>query len=146
MSKELEDFSSLFDLTPSISILHYVNIEDEVTRYLISYVASLDGKITTITNLPNIGTTQKLVKSSSYDYIVISQIILQHQNQNSFMKIITKGLRDSGYIIILEEKGKSLDTIYNLLDEFDYGAVSKIDIFKKYELIMAKKLHMWGMD
>jgi hypothetical protein len=62
------------------------------------------------------------------------------------MQILNKALRDAGHIIILEEKNKDISPIYNLLEEFDYGAISSIDIFAKYNLIMGKKLHMWGMD
>ena len=146
LSKELEDFSSLFELTPSISILHYINTQNKVTNYLESLVSSYDGNISIIENSPEINNLQKLVKQSNYDYIVISKIILEHQDKNIFMKIISRGLRDSGYIIILEEKGKCLNDIYSLLEEFDYGAVSSIDIFEKCSLVMGKKLHMWGMD
>ncbi len=145
MNKELEEFSSLFDLTPSIAILDLNNSNTEVTTRLNNLVEPIDGKITTI--IPTVlNEFRAKIKRSNYDYGVISNTILDFDDKKILMKIITMAIRDSGYIIILEEKAKSLDIIYELLEEFDYGAVSTIDIFDKYNLIMAKKLHMWGMD
>ncbi len=145
MNKELEEFSSLFSLTPSISILDLNNNNTEVTTQLNTLVAPVDGKITTIS--PTVlNEFRAKIKRSNYDYGVISNAILDFDDKKTLMKIITMAIRDSGYIIILEEKEKATDELYEFLEEFDYGAVSSIDIFEKYNLIMAKKLHMWGMD
>ncbi len=57
------------------------------------------------------------------------------------MKMITLSIRDSGYIIVLEEKSKSLDMMYELLEECDFGAISSIDIFENYNLIMDKNMN-----
>ena len=146
MSKELEDFSSLFKLTPSVSILHCTKLQNEITKYLENIVISCDGKVSVIENNPPVKQLQRLAKQSSYDYVILDKTILEYDDKNSFMKVISRSLRDAGYIIILEEKNKSLNIIYSLLEEFDYGAVNSIDIFKKHNLIMGKKLHMWGMD
>ena len=143
MKKELEEFSSLVQLTPSISILDLNNNFSDLTVCLNNLVASCQGKISTIESSP-VNNLRAKIKRSNYDYAVISDIILNSEDKNSMMKIISNGLRDAGYIVILEPKEKPLYDIYNLLEEFDYGAVSSIDIFDDYSLIIGKKLHMWG--
>ena len=145
IEKNLEDFSSLFDLTPQISILDINNNFHAITNKLEDIVLPHDGVVTTLENLP-LNQLKIKAKRSSYDYVIISNTFLNQENISTFMKIISVTLRDSGYIIILEDKEKDLDRVYDLLEEFDYGAVSSIDIFTQYNLVMGKKLHMWGMD
>ena len=145
MYKELEEFLCLFDVTPNVSVLD-LNIQcDDITKTLNSLVSPFDGTVTTInTNILN--ELKIKIRKSNYDYGVISNSILDSTDNETLMKIITGGIRDSGHIIILEKKDKDLEEIYNLLEEYDYGAISSIDIFEEYSLIMGKKLHMWGMD
>ena len=145
MSQEIKDFSSLFQITPNISILDLNNSCSNITQYLSDFVSPFNGEITTINSTIDTNFKSK-IKRSNYDYGVICNTILNSNDQNTLMKIITMAIRDSGYIVILEKKDKNIDIIYQLLEEFDYGAVSSIDIFEKYSLIMGKKLHMWGMD
>lgn len=145
MNKEIEEFYSLFDLTPSITVLDLNNKNSNITAQLNDLVAPYDGKITTISHKV-LNELRGKIKRSNYDYAVVVDTILHSEDKNLLMKIISMGIRDSGYIIILEPKDKPLAQIYELLEEFDYGAISSIDIFEEYNLIMGKKLHMWGMD
>ena len=145
MYKELEEFLYLFDVTPNVSVLD-LNIGcNDITKTLNSLVIPFDGTVTTL-NTDSLEELKVKIKRSNYDYGVISNSILNSIDKESLMQIITKGIRDSGHIIILEEKNKNLDDIYYLLEESDYGAISTIDIFEDYNLIMGKKVHMWGMD
>ncbi|MEA3554924.1 MAG: hypothetical protein U9R39_11090 [Campylobacterota bacterium] len=144
-TKSLEDFKSLFSFTPSISILSLNNDTNKINESLNQFVSPYNGNVTSL-DTEVLKILRAKVKRSSYDYAVVHDAILKSEDKNILMKIISSGIRDSGYIIFLEEKDKSFDEIYNLLEEFDYGAVSSIDIFENYNLIIGKKLHMWGMD
>ncbi len=145
MSKEIEEFSSLFDLTPKIEILNLNSGCGNITTTLENLVNPFDGKITTL-QTTNTNELKVKIKKATYNYGIICNTLLNSSNKTNLIKIISQGIRDSGYIIILENKDKNLEEIYNLLEEFDYGAVNSIDIFKDYDLIIGKKLHMWGMD
>ena len=145
MSKEIENFTSLFDFTPNISILDLNSGFKDITNILNSLISPFDGIVTTI-NTDILNELKVKIKRSSYDYGIITRMMLDAIDKEILIEIITKGIRDYGYIIILEEKSKNLDDIYMLLEECDYGAISTIDIFENYSLIMGKKLHMWGMD
>jgi hypothetical protein len=143
---ELNDFKSLFDLVPCVSILCYTNTQSNLTNFLDTLIAPVDGKLNLILNDLPLGKVRLLAKPSSAEYLIVKSSFLDNENSNNLMQILNKALRDAGHIIILEEKNKDISPIYNLLEEFDYGAISSIDIFAKYNLIMGKKLHMWGMD
>ncbi len=144
-TKELKEFQALFALTPSITILDCNIDNNPITNILNSLVKPSDGKITTI-KTSDINELRVKAKRSTYDYGIISNLILDHNDKHKLMTIISKAIRDSGYIIILEDKKKDFSVLYELLEEFDYGAVGTIDIFENYNLIMGMKVHMWGMD
>ena len=145
MSKELEEFSSLFDLIPNISILNLNTTNTELSNTLENLVKPLNGNLLNIQSKDTRELKAK-IKRAAYDYGIIYHSILNSENQETLMKLLNIGIRDSGYIIVLEKRGNELDCIYTLLEEFDYGAISSIDIFENYNLIMGKKVHMWGMD
>jgi len=145
MPKQISEFLELFTITPNIDILDLNNGCDDISKALNELIKPFDGKIVTI-NTQVLNELKIKVKRSSCEYGVISNSILQSEDKHTLMKIITTAIRDSGYIVILEEKEKSLEEIYELLEEFDFGAISSVDIFEKYNLIIGKKLHMWGMN
>ncbi len=144
MSKEIQEFLQVFTITPNIDILDLNNTCPDISKALNDLVEPFDGRIVTITT-QILNELKIKVKKSSCEYGVISNSILHADDKNTLMKIITAAIRDSGYIVILEEKEKSSEEIYQLLEEFDYGAISSVDIFEKYNLIIGKKMHMWGM-
>jgi len=144
MNKEQEEFSSLFQLTPSISILG-LNIDNQdINTTLTQLLQPYDGILTTIKS-NNLKEIRAKAKRSSCDYAILSNSILNCDNKDILMKIVASAIRDSGYIIILEDRSEDVNFIYELLEEFDFGAISQVDIFKNYYLIIGKKLHMWGM-
>ena len=37
-----------------------------------------------------------------------------------------------------------IDEMLELLETFEFRAANQIDILQEYDLVMAKKMHMWG--
>ena len=143
MKKSLEEFATIFSLTPSISILDLNTNNDKITDKLNTIVEPFQGIITTIKS--NIfKECIRSIKRSSYDYGVITNALINSDDMQSLFKIIATSIRDAGYIIIIEKKSNNLNEIYELLEKYDFGAISQIDIFENTNLIIGKKLHMWG--
>ncbi len=141
----MQEFASLFYPTPHIPILD-INLNlTALSNSLNNIVEPYEGKIATI-NTTLLNKIRVKAKRATYDYGVISNSLLDHEDKHKFMELISLAIRDSGYIIIIEEKNKNTDIIYELLEKFDYGAISSIDIFKDFTIIMGMKVHMWGMD
>ncbi|MEA2050445.1 MAG: hypothetical protein U9O56_06930 [Campylobacterota bacterium] len=145
MTKGIEEFSCLFDFVPKIPILNLENNTSDITTALNELVVPYNGEITTL-KTTKLNELKVKVKKETYLYGIVCDSLVDHEDKHRYMKIISTGIRDSGYIIILEKKDKNIDVIYQLLEEFDYAAVSLIDIFDDFHLIMAKKVHMWGMN
>ncbi len=80
-----------------------------------------------------------------FEYIILSDILSYCPNKDKIVKIMYKALENSANIIILEKRSnKNLDEIKELLDKTSFVAINHIDLFEEYNLITAKKLHMWG--
>ena len=85
------------------------------------------------------------LNSREYEYIILSDILSSSANRYKIMKTIYKALENSANIIILDKKSNnSLEEIKLLLDKTSFVAINDIELFEKYYLITAKKLHIWG--
>lgn len=80
-----------------------------------------------------------------YDIILLKDIFADFEDKEGMLSLVYRCLANAGYIIIMEKKG-SLDirNVLELLEDFEYRAANEIDIVDGYDLIMAKKMHMWG--
>lgn len=144
MQKELELFKGLFQPFNNISILHINNHLDFICPTLEEIANSFEGSVTTI---DFVGETSARLKASAreYEYIVLSNTLFYCTNKDKILKIIYKALENSANIIIIEKKeNNNLDEIKKLLDDTSFVAINDIDLFEEYNLITAKKLHMWG--
>jgi hypothetical protein len=85
------------------------------------------------------------VSPRSVDIIVLKNIFNQHQKNEALLKISYTALANAADIIIIEKKGTIDKTaMYELLENNEFRAANFIDIFPNYDLVMAKKMHMWG--
>ena len=61
------------------------------------------------------------------------------------LKIAYTTLANTADIIIMQKKGTmDIDAIKEMLEEFEFRAANYIDVLPEYDLVMAKKMHMWG--
>ena len=143
MEKQLKDFISLFVLTPYVQILGFDIENSNITQTLNNIARDYQAQISLLNNNPQIKTK---LKRSSCDYIISCTTNYDIQSYRQIFNMLNLTLRDQGYMIFLTQKDLDHSFLYQLLEEFDYGAISSVDIFEQYDLIIGKKLHMWGMD
>ena len=142
--KEYEDFSSLFLEAPSLSLLHISNNCTLVNSCLEDIKLKNDGTIIN-KNFNDINCDKFRLKTREYEFIIISDLFNDCTNKQRFFKSCYHSLENGAYIIIIEHKSKNnVQEILELLDEVEYRVANSINIFENYNLIMAKKLHMWG--
>ena len=142
MQKKLELFKGLFQPFNNISILHITNNIDFISPTLKETSDSLEGVLKTIDFIDE--NSARLKPAREYEYIVLSDVIFYCLNKDKILKSLYKALENSANIIILEKKeNKNLDEIKRLLDESSFVAINNIELFDEYNLITAKKLHMW---
>ena len=159
---ELKQFLELFNPLPGN---HYIQITDKIDattfalQKLISEVngefhlalytkekpkisAKLkDTKIQYISNLTN--PFRALPRDN--DMVIFKDILQQHENPELLLRIAYTTLANTANVIIMQEK-KTMDiqATKELLEKFEFRAPNEIDILDEFDLVMAKKMHMWG--
>jgi len=97
-------------------------------------------------NDENLDFTQPFrAKPRNHDIVVLKDIFYAHKNQSMILKLTYKTLVNTANIIIMEKKGvMDIEALKTTLEEFEFRAPNDIDIVDGYDLVMAKKMHMWG--
>jgi len=144
LEKELRLFKELFQPFANISILHINKGVEFINQTINEVVVSLDGKIDYI-EFKDESSSKIKATAREYEYIVLSDILSSCPNRDKILKLMYKALENSANIIILEKKANNnMDEIKQLLDKTSFVAINDIELFDEYNLITAKKLHMWG--
>ena len=142
--KELEQFSSLLEDAPALCLLNISNGINPLIHILDDKVLKNDGTIES-KDLNNISCDRFRLKSREFEYCILFDTINNCKEKEKFIKTCYKSLENSAFIILLEPKiNNNINEIIELLDLCEFRVASNIDIFNDYNLIMAKKLHMWG--
>ncbi len=79
------------------------------------------------------------------DIVIFKDIQQLHKNFELLLKIAYTTLANNADIIIMQ-KSDSMDVeaTKELLESYEFRAPNAIDLLKGYDLVMAKKMHMWG--
>lgn len=142
--KEYEQFVSLFEQTPSLCLLHIQNSCPFLNKTLEELKNKNDG-ILINKELKDINCDRFRLKTREFEFVILSNSFSACTNKKQFLSSCYHSLENSAYIIIIEDKNKNnTQEIIELLDEVEFRVANSIDIFENYNLIMAKKLHMWG--
>ncbi|WP_321779315.1 hypothetical protein [Sulfurimonas sp.] len=143
----LEQFSQLFTPLPGNHYLEVCTKEDEVTKLLSSMMDKVDGELSVVLyDEQNLNFSQPFrAMPREHDMVILKDVFSKHENQKMILKLSYLTLANTANVIILEKKGiLDLEAIKTLLEEMEFRAANEIDIIDGYDLIMAKKMHMWG--
>ncbi len=158
----LTDFLKLFNPLPGNHYLQVTTNTDETTDALNKIINEVDGELHLAIYDENDVDTKLLyphlkvqhIKSFKqpfravprhYDVVVFKDFYNLHENKNMVLKIAYTTLANTADIVIMEKKGSmDIEAMIEKLEEYEYRAANYIDVHPKYDLIMAKKLHMWG--
>ena len=161
MQKALAEFRNLFLLLPGYKVLDITSHTDAISQYLNDALEEVNGRLSLVqypgehgsVRNANAITPQVIENYESpfralprdNDVVVIRDVIQHHKNIDALLKIAYRTLANAGEIIIMTQKEELISSrIYEALDKAEFRATNTIDIFDNYELIMAKKMHMWG--
>ncbi len=159
---QLEQFLELFNPLPGNHYLEVTTAPDAISVALEDLMQSVDGefqlalyaseesasnptlshtKVQFIHNLKN--PFRALPRDN--DMILFKDIFSKHENPELLLRIAYRTLANAAHIIIMEKKGLlEIEKLQELLEKFEFRAPNSIDIFPEYDLVMAKKMHMWG--
>ncbi len=159
---DLKQFLQLFNPYPGNNYLQITTEVDETTDALYELMKSVDGvlnlviykeeeidlssrfpdaKIEYVTNFKQ--PFRALPRTN--DIVVFKDAFYQHENQKSVLKIAYATLANTAEIIIMEKRGiLDIEALKETLEIFEFRAANDIDVLPEYDLVMAKKMHMWG--
>ncbi|MCK5293169.1 MAG: hypothetical protein KAJ49_00850 [Arcobacteraceae bacterium] len=142
--KELIQFNSLFEDSPALALLHINNDFDSINKAMEFTAQRNNGKLET-KDISGIDCEKFRVRTRDYEYAVLTNTLKDCTHKNKFLSTIYHSLENSAFIILIEDKKHStIEQMIELLDEENFLAINDIDIFEDYNLVMAKKMHMWG--
>ena len=143
----LKQFLQLFNPLPGSHYMQVSISNNEVTDALNFILEEVDGNLDIILyNEENLDFTKPFrALARSNDIIIFQDTFHSHQDQKMILKIAYTSLANTANIIIMEKKGvMDIEVMKNMLEDFEFRAVNDIDIVEGYDLIMGKKMHMWG--
>jgi hypothetical protein len=144
---KLNQFLQLFNPLPGNHYMQVCVKRDEITDALDSMLKIADGSLDVILygeNNLNFSSPFK-AHARSNDMILFKDTFMAHKNQNMILKIAYTSLANTADIIIMEKKGiMDIQKMKETLEKFEFRAANDIEIVDGYDLVMAKKMHMWG--
>ncbi len=83
--------------------------------------------------------------AKQYDFLFVTATV-PDEHRSFFAKNIHSHIKNAGHIVLFLEKNnqKNRDEWWSLLEKYLFVAISSLDIFENYEILIAKKMHGWG--
>ncbi len=157
----LEQFRKLFNPLPGNHYLYVTTEADDIAFLFDEMMQGVGGKFNLAIYSKSSLYAEKLSSANiqyiqdfkepfralprDHDIVVIKDILHAHQNQKMILKLAYTTLANTANIIIMEKKGvMDIEALKAMLEEHEFRAPNEIDIIEGYDLVMAKKMHMWG--
>lgn len=79
------------------------------------------------------------------DMVIFKDVFHRHESQDRLLKTTYTTLANTANIIIMEKKGiMDIPAMLDRLQEYEFRSANYVDILPEYDLVIAKKMHMWG--
>ena len=144
---DLKQFLQLFNPLPGNHYLVVSTCRDEVTDALSTILKKVDGELdVALYNEENLNFSQPFrARPRDHDMVVIKDVFHKHENKEMLLKIAYLTLANTANVIIMEKKGLlDIEVTKELLEYLEFRAPNEIEIVDGYDLVMAKKMHMWS--
>jgi predicted nicotinamide N-methyase len=157
----MKQFLELFNPYPGNHYMQVTTSLDDTTQALYELMKSVDGEFSLVlyedekeyaskfedAKIKSIKSLNEVFRAlpRSNDIIILKDIFFKHQNKEMILKTSYTSLANTADIIIMEKKGLlDISLLKQMLEEFEFRAPNEIDVVDGYDLVMAKKMHMWG--
>ncbi|ABB45210.1 hypothetical protein Suden_1936 [Sulfurimonas denitrificans DSM 1251] len=157
---DLEHFRAIFKPLPGNHYLEVSTTTDEITKLFSDMMQGVGGEFNLALygknkqNLHAINARVQYIDDfkapfralpRDHDAVLLKDIFHLHQNQEMMLKLSYLTLANTANIIIMEKKGiLDIDKVVKQLEDFEFRAPNTIEAVERYDLLIAKKMHMWG--
>jgi len=158
---DLEQFLELFHPLPASHYLLVTDVIDDIAFTLNDLMKSVDGELRVVLyeDIPSkLPATLSAVKLQSIqnqtqpfralprdnDIVIFKDIQTLHKNFEQLLKIAYTTLANAAEIVVMQKSGSmDIEATKELLERYEFRAPNAIDLLQGYDLVMAKKMHMW---
>ena len=143
----LDKFKKLFTPLPGNHYLQVSNQVNEISTVIQELMNKVDGKFNIMLyNEKNLKHNQPFrAIAREHDNVILTDIFSAHKNQDMLIKLSYLTLANTANIIIIEKKGLlNIEVLKTKLEIMEFRSANEIDIIDGYDLVIAKKMHMWG--
>lgn len=160
---DLTQFKELFNPLPGNHYIQVVTYVDETTDALYELMKNVDGELriavytkedaseiqekypdAKVQLINNFSNPFKALPRDN-DMVIFKDIFHLHEKQNLLLKLSYTTLANTANIIIMQEKGTmDIQGIIDTLSEYEFRSANYVDVHPGYDLVVAKKMHMWG--
>ncbi len=142
--KEIELFKSLFQKTPNSALLLINDGCSDIQNIICDFTNETDAKLT-YKDFNTINLERFRLTARDFEYVIVCDCFESIIDIDKFIKELYHSLENSANIILISNKNKN-NTLFmiDILDRNDFRATNSIDIFENYNIVVAKKMHMWG--
>ena len=159
---ELQQFLELFNPLPGNCYMQVTTTPDETTSALDLLLKNVNGELRVVYYTEDKEAFESLdiekkqqvdsfakpfrALPRDHDIIIFKDILNQHLRSEQILKTAYTTLANAAHIIIMEKKGTmDIEATIEMLDKFEFRSANYIEnVVEGYDLVMAKKLHMWG--
>ena len=159
---DLKQFLELFNPLPGNHYLLVSDTIDEVAFSLEKLMQEVNGELqialyeerpSTLPPLLNAAKLQSIQNNTQpfralprdNDIVILKDIQHLHNNFELLVKIAYTTLANTADIVVMQKKGTmDVEATKELLEKYEFRAPNAIDVLSDYDLVMAKKMHMWG--
>ena len=157
---DLKQFLELFNPNPGNRYLQVTDKFDETTYALENILNQVDGELhlvyygekeilhdnfkTSIQYIKNFKTPFRTLPRE-HNIVIFKNILHIHDNPELLLRIAYTTLANNANIIIMQKKNTmQIEELKELLEKFEFRSANYIDLIEEFDLIIAKKMHMWG--
>ncbi len=159
---DLKQFCELFNPLPGNHYLLVTDTIDDIALRLQELMEAVDGELRIAlyeekpSALPPSLNAAKLQSIQNYaqpfralprdnDIVIFKDIQNLHKNFEQLVKIAYTTLANTADIVVMQKKGlMDVAATKELLERREFRAPNAIEVLPDYDLVMAKKMHMWG--
>lgn len=160
---DLKQFLELFNPLPGNHYIQVTTHTDETTDLLYELMQNVGGELRlaiytedSIEDIQNRYPDAKTQRITNFvhpfralprdnDLVILKDIFHLHQNKPTILKTAYTTLSNATELIIMQEKGTmDIEAMLELLEEYEFRSPNYIDVLENYDLIAARKMHMWG--
>jgi predicted nicotinamide N-methyase len=160
---DLKQFLELFNPLPGNHYIQVTTEVDETTKALYELLNAKDGEfriamyqdddpkdvveeypLAKVQHIKNFVHPFRALPRDN-DIVIFKDIFHLHHDQDRLLKTAYTTLANTAEIVIMQEKGTmDIDAMLEMLDRYEFRAPNYIEVLPGYDLVMAKKMHMWG--